>query len=115
MANLGVVWMDQMRGETGSGVMVFLWVERRWEWVVHDWPVGGTNWRGSRQILQVGGGGWEGGGAENWVPHAVQMGRGEGGDMVDCDCFWEEGGGLGSKWVNRCYFSVHIVLRMSQL
>ncbi len=54
-----------------SRVMVLAWVERRCAWVVHDWPVGGTNWRGSRQILQVVGGGW----AENWEPHAVQIGR----------------------------------------
>ena len=51
--------------------------------VVHDWPVGGTNWRGSRQILQKGGEGWWGGGEEYWVPQAVQMGRGEVVDMVD--------------------------------
>ena len=52
--------------------------------MVHDWPVGGTNWRGSRQILQEGGGAW----AEYWVPHAVQMGRGEGVGM-------DMGGGMG--------------------
>ena len=48
--------------------------------------MGGTNWRGSRQILQEGGEGWWGGGEEYWVPHAVQMGRGEV-DMVDVFCY----------------------------
>lgn len=65
-----------------------------WSWgrVVHDWPVGGTNWRGSRQMRQEGGGGWCGGEEEYWVPQAVQMGRGEV-DMVDvCSITKREGG-----------------------